>query len=175
MSDLISDEYLEQLRLMRAEGHRPRWGNGGQRHVQVIRELIARHKPASLLDYGCGHGVLLAELAKHESLPMAGYDPGIPERAASPAPADLVVSTDVLEHIEPDKLMGVLTHIRFLTAKMAYINVHTGKANAVLPDGRNAHLIQKPADWWRDTLMAYFTTVKRVHGFDGFRPSFLCE
>jgi hypothetical protein len=170
---LISPEYLDQLHKMRSEAHRPRWGNGGQRHVPKILSVIATKQPASILDYGCGLGMLLAELKKFTTLPMAGYDPGIPEHATLPDPADLVVSTDVLEHIEPDKLNGVLTHIRMLTGRAAYLNVHTGPANAKLPDGRNAHLTQQPATWWQKKLLEYFTTVEMLEG--GHRPTFLCE
>ena len=177
LSELISDEYREQLELMRKPNHRPMWGNGGQRHVTAVREIAERIGASSILDYGCGHGKLLEELAKVAApvVRLHGYDPGIPERAALPEPADLVVSTDVLEHIEPDKLVGCLTHIKFLTGKAAYINVHTLAANARLPDGRNAHLIQKPAEWWQETLRGYFKTVERIKGFEGHRPSFLCE
>lgn len=171
---LISPEYLDQLHKMRDEKHRPRWGNGGQRHVPHILQLIAVHQPASLIDYGCGLGMLMLELRKFTTVPMYGYDPGIPERAALPEQCDLLVSTDVLEHVEPDKLDGVLTHILMLTGKVAYLNIHTGPANARLPDGRNAHLIQQPASWWKSKLEQYFKSVERVKGFEDRRPSFVC-
>jgi cyclopropane fatty-acyl-phospholipid synthase-like methyltransferase len=103
---------------------------------------------------------------------MAGYDPGIPDRAALPEPADFVVSTDVLEHVEPEKLDGVLKHIRELTKRQAYLNIHTGPANAKLPDGRNAHLIQQPAEWWHRKLYTVFTHVDLLQG--GLRPTFVC-
>lgn len=175
VSELISDEYFEQLRVMRDEVHRPRWGNGGQRHAPVILRLVGARE--SVLDYGCGLGMLLAELAKAApKLELHGYDPGIPERAALPEPADLVVSTDVLEHIEPDKLEAVLQHIRSLTKRAAYLHIHTGPANAKLPDGRNAHLIQKPAQWWLEKLKKYYPKVEGITQISGdYRPTFLCE
>ena len=188
MSELISDEYLDQLQKMRAPNHRPTWGNGGSRHADGLVALIGSHKIKTVLDYGCGHGNLLNEIAKRlgpKTPALAGYDPGIPERAASPEPADLVISTDVLEHIEPEKLSGVLTHLRFLTKKIAYLHIHTGPANAKLPDGRNAHLIQKPDKWWHEQLSAYFKTVSPYTAKDGARtgtfvfghlkPTFLCQ
>jgi hypothetical protein len=176
MSDLISDEYRDQLQKMRSEAHRPRWGNGGQRHVDRVLGLINQFHVKSVLDYGCGHGVILASLAERlgaKAPALAGYDPGIPERAALPAPAELVISTDVLEHIEPDKLDGVLAHIRSLAQHRAYLNIHTGPANAKLPDGRNAHLIQQPAQWWHRKLYTVFPVVNLLEG--GLRPTFLCE
>jgi hypothetical protein len=187
MTDLISDEYREQLRLMRAE-KKPNWGAGGKRHVDLLVGLIGEYRIKSVLDYGCGHGVILASLAERlgqKAPALAGYDPGIPERAALPLPAELVVSTDVLEHIEPDKLEDVLQHIRDLTLRVAYLHIHTGPANAILPDGRNAHLIQKPEKWWFEQLSRYFSKVEPVNATTGarkgtqrfvdYRPTFICE
>jgi len=179
VTDLISDEYLAQLRLYRTEQYRPMWGNGGSVHFEPLKTLIsARHKELrTVLDYGCGHGRLMRSLVSSGLvLPKNAflYDPGIPEHAGLPEPADLLISTDVLEHIEPDKLDGVLTHMRFLAGKLAYLNIHTGPANAILPDGRNAHLIQKPAAWWQAKLSEYFGKVERQKSSD-IRPTFLCE
>jgi len=52
-----------------------------------------------------------------------------------------------LEHVEPDRLGNVLDHIRRLSGKGCYIVIATRPAAAILPDGRNAHLIVKDADW----------------------------
>ena len=65
-----------------------------------------------------------------------------------PKPCEMVVCTDVLEHVEPDKLDAVMDHIFRLTGKLAYFVISTRFANAVLPDGRNAHLSIHDADWW---------------------------
>lgn len=185
MSSLISDEYLKQLELLRSEQYKPRWGNGGQRHAALVRQLAGEYGVKTLLDYGCGLGMLMAELKKQGFREqMTGYDPGIPERSALPEPADMVVSTDVLEHIEPDLLDNVLKHIRELTLKVAYLHIHTGPANTKLPDGRNAHLIQKPSQWWQDKLREYFSDVQGVNAstgarkggqiFGDYRPTFVC-
>lgn len=185
MSALISPEYHEQLLLMRTDAHRPLWGNGGQRHLANVLALIEAKRPASVLDYGCGHGMLLGEIAKHTAgIDLRGYDPGIPERAVLPPPSDLVLSTDVLEHIEPDRLEAVLLHIRELTKIAAYLHIHTGPATAILPDGRNAHLIQQPAKWWEARLSEVFRTVEPVlatsgarkghHMFGDPKPTYVC-
>jgi hypothetical protein len=42
----------------------------------------------------------------------------------------------------------VLDDLLMLTGKWGFFTVHTGPAKKVLSDGRNAHLIQKPAEWW---------------------------
>lgn len=173
---LLSDEYREQLRLMREA--EPNWGNGGAHHVPlIVKEINSRH-PRTVLDYGCGRGNILTKLRTSAAFTtrrpeFRGYDPGIPEYSGLPEPADAVVSTDVLEHIEPSCLPAVLAHIRELTGSWAYLNIHTGPAKAILPDGRNAHLIQQPAAWWHEHLTRHFDSVTCIK--PGSRPTFICE
>ena len=116
----------------------------------------------TLLDYGCGHNLSLKKnLKPTRSFKYQAYDPGVPEYAGDPEPADLVVSIDVLEHIEPDLIDNVLDHLEYLTKKVLFCTVHTGPAGKILPDGRNAHLIQKPAEWW----IPKFTERFHMQGF----------
>lgn len=76
------------------------------------------------------------------------YDPAIPGKDARPEPADLVVCTDVLEHVEPECIQSVVDDIHDLTLKCVYLAIHTGPAIKTLQDGRNAHLIQEgPVIW----------------------------
>jgi hypothetical protein len=71
-----------------------------------------------------------------------------------PKPSDILVCTDVLEHIEPTLLDNVLDHIERLTREVALLVISCRPANAVLPDGRNAHLIIETPDWWLEKLLA---------------------
>src|SRR5206468_6026363 len=84
------------------------------------------------------------------------YDPAIPQWSRPPAPCRFVVSIDVLEHIEPDLLDNVLDDLRRVTAGAGLFSVHTGPAQKILADGRNAHLIQQPASWWLPQFMSRF-------------------
>lgn len=106
---------------------------------------------ATILDYGCGKNSLAQALATLTPwVEVRSYDPNIEEYAELPAPAELVVCTDVLEHIEPVYLGEVLKHLASLAGDMIYLAIHTGPAVKELPDGRNAHLIQEgPAYWLR--------------------------
>ena len=55
--------------------------------------------------------------------------------------------------VEPELLDNVLDDLMMLTKGWAFLTVHTKQAAKVLSDGRNAHLIQKPASWWLPKLM----------------------
>ena len=70
--------------------------------------------------------------------------------------ADLVCCIDVLEHVEPIHLKAVLQDLSRITKKVGLFTIHTGPAVKHLSDGRNAHLIQKPASWWLPQLCEHF-------------------
>jgi hypothetical protein len=81
----------------------------------------------------------------------------------------MVACIDVLEHIEPDLLDNVLDHLASLTELVLLATVHTGPASKVLSDGRNAHLIQQPMEWWLPKFMSRWDLqtcqVVSAHGF----------
>jgi hypothetical protein len=148
---LISEAYVAQNRALhkRPEGY----GGSGHKRVRTVAEFAAELEAESLLDYGCGQGTLKTALrAAAPALDVFEYDPAIKGKDGSAKPADLVVCTDVLEHVEPEKLDAVLAHIRRLARKGAFLAIATRLAGKVLPDGRNAHLIVEPASWWLPRL-----------------------
>ena len=77
------------------------------------------------------------------------YDPGIAGYDTYPDfPAELVVCTDVLEHIPAQDIPWFLDELIKLTTKVLHISIHLGPALTILPDGRNAHVCIKPREWW---------------------------
>lgn len=135
------------------------WATSGPRFFDRVCGIIAQHKPETVLDYGCGKGAMLRALV-HARLGgvrgFSGYDPAIEVWNVQPDAAEFVICTDVLEHIEPSRIDAVLNHIRDLTQKVAYFVIHTGDCGFVLPDGRPAHILQRPQEWWEDKLWETF-------------------
>lgn len=131
---------------------RPDYGISGHKYASHIEQLAAKLGTRDILDYGCGK----ATLQKSLPYPIQNYDPFVEEYSAWPRPAELVVCTDVMEHIEPEHVAGVLTDIRNFTNKVAFFQIATRAASKFLPDGRNAHLIQRPINWWLLELMSHF-------------------
>lgn len=159
--DLTSQEYRRQLVGL----HESRtWGADGAKHADAVLELFEAYQPKTTLDYGCGENKL-AEALK-DVFRISGYDPGIPDRAKMPKPCDMLICTDVLEHVEPSKLDAVLDHIWRLTGRVAYFVIDVKPANAVLPDGRNAHLSLHAPEWWvgRLTRIGWSIDVPRRTG-----------
>lgn len=132
----------------------------GRHYAKQVLELAQACEADSILDYGCGKCTLKKALdGLGLNLPAwTNYDPCIDELSADPDPADLVVCTDVLEHIEPDCLDDVFAHLHSKTIKATFLAIHIGPAKKSLPDGRNAHLIQETPLWWLNKIDPLFAT-----------------
>lgn len=136
---------------------RTRWGGDGHTHWKNICPFVKEIGAKTILDYGCGRGTLKKKIDTSAAyLKVFEYDPGIPGKDKSPDKSDLVVCTDVLEHIEDQYIDNVLGHINDLSIKGAYFVISCRKANASLPDGRNAHLIIQKPQWWIDSIKRHF-------------------
>jgi uncharacterized Rossmann fold enzyme len=148
--NVISQEYAKLNKDLHTA--RPDYGIGGAKYAELVTRLREKCKCASVLDYGCGKGMLARSL----KFPIWEYDPGVPGKDAPPRPADLTICTDVLEHVEPEYLDFVLGDLARCTRKIGYFVIHTGPSGKTLADGRNSHLIQQGEDWWNDQLSKFF-------------------
>lgn len=144
---LISDDYRAQQAKLHEN---PNYGVASMAFAPIVSEIINALNVRELLDYGCAKCRLFGALKGMVKHPMKlqAYDPAIPERAGRPVPSQMVTCIDVLEHIEPDCLDAVLDDLHVLTKQIGFFSIHTGPAVKTLPDGRNAHLIQQPPEWW---------------------------
>lgn len=145
---LISDAYRAQ----NAELHirRPLYGCSGSKHAAAVIAFATELSARDILDYGCGKQTLGAMIGP--SMQYRGYDPAIPHLAAEPEPADLVVCTDVMEHVESDMIDAVLLHIKGLARKGVYFAISTEPGTRKLPNGELAHCSVYPAAWWERKL-----------------------
>lgn len=146
----ITAEYLD----LNARAHEamPDYGRNGSRWAGRVLELLGRSGSVTVLDYGCGKGSLASSLP---GVSVAEYDPAIPGKDADPQAADLVVCTDVLEHVEPECLQDVLDHLDRLARKALLVNVTLVTGRRRLPDGTPAHRLVRDADFWRSQLQRF--------------------
>ncbi len=154
MRQTISEDYMaEQARL-----HATYIGYGvaSMAYAPQVSDIINEAGITTLLDYGCGKARLAKSLQVNHEVQMRLYDPGIPDYAHEPHPAQMVTCIDVLEHIEPEFLDNVLDELQRLTGLVGFFTVHTGPAMKTLSDGRNAHLTQQPMEWWLPKFEARF-------------------
>lgn len=163
--DLISPAYVAEQRYLHAlpKGY----GGKGHKWAATVAAIVADLGCGSVLDYGCGQGALGAAL-RMRGYEVRDYDPAIDGKDQPPSFADLVVCTDVLEHVEPALLQNVLTHLRQLARKAIFLVVALDPSNKVLTDGRNAHLIQAEPAWWDAEIVRAGMTVITTASDDDF-------
>ena len=157
---LISEGYRELNRQLHATNDG--YGRSGHRWADLVRDVVSQTQATSVLDYGCGKRTLEEALG----YAIRNYDPAVEGLDTPPEPADVVVCTDVLEHVEPDSLDDVVAHLRSLTQKVCVLVVATRPAKKTLADGRNAHLIQWPIGAWLGKLCMAFEPLN-VQNFGG--------
>jgi hypothetical protein len=154
---LITDEYKS----MQAELHKnPDYGVSSTLYAPVVDMVIAQYQIKELLDYGAGKCRLKDSL--EQPVIYTPYEPSNPLWDATPEPCELVACIDVLEHIEPELLDNVLDDLKRLVLSYGIFTIHTGAAQKILPDGRNAHLTQENWDWWEKKLSNRFDIVKHI-------------
>lgn len=166
---MISEEYRKQQEKLHeredyGSGHADIWGF----LPPILNDVIRKFDIQSLTDYGCGKCHLFSVIESDHKIKLQAYDPGIERYSADPVPTEMVCCIDVLEHIEPEHLDSVLDKLAELTQKVAILSVHCGPAAKTLDDGRNAHLIQKPLEWWLPRIWERF----HVKVMQDFGPGF---
>ena len=148
------------------------YGTSSVKHLRFLRPWITLRDPKSILDYGCGQSVFLDILGLGDDVVLGRYDPAIPGYAERPDQSfDLLVSIDVLEHIEEADLPKVLQEMREC-CREALIVIDTRAAKHTLSDGRNAHVTLKSHDWWREALTRHFGYVEPIPAVRGSRAAF---
>lgn len=153
---MITPEYKELNRQLHETN--PHYGISGAKWRDFARHLSDwGRKP--ILDYGCGKQTLAKSLGP--AYRVTNYDPCIAGLDATPEPHEVVICGDVMEHVEPECIGEVLTEIRRLTKEKALFVIALGPSQKTLGDGRNSHISQHPAEWWRGKLIeAGFTVAK---------------
>jgi hypothetical protein len=166
---------------------RREYGAYGRRYAEHVYGLLALYRPQSVIDFGCGKGSLAVEVekliadrqpsrfrknrefaARRTDLHMPDwqdFDPAIEGKDTLPElPADLLVTTDVLEHVEPELLDNCLDTIIGLTGRFLFAAVALKFSNKTLADGRNTHQIVESENFWIDRFKPIFniTLLPRV-------------
>jgi hypothetical protein len=151
-----SDDYQKTLQAAHA-GRNPQklWGTTGARNVGDHVCKLLEHRRGyikSVLDFGAGQRSL-GKYVKDNGIDLrvqwTDYDPGIPEISVLPrGPFDAVVSSDVLEHVEPELVDETIDQLFELAGKLQFHHIACSECGTTLPDGRNAHLTVEEPKWW---------------------------
>lgn len=123
-----------------------------------IKNKFTEHSVKTVLDYGCGGSDWNIPGFENEGSAVEffslkrvhRYEPArdIDERAS----VDCVVCFDVLEHIYVSDVATVLRDIFSHAKKLVILNVACYEANALLPNGENAHITVRNPHWWKGAI-----------------------
>jgi len=153
-NNTISSSYKGALLEKHAKDER--WG-GSAKYASsnnILIDVLRRPYVQTLLDFGAGKQGFKKMLKKHcPHVEYFAYDPGIPEISELPdRQFDMVVSNDVMEHIEPDKVEAVIKAMWERTKYALINNIACSLAGSEFEggayDGQNLHLIVEDTDWW---------------------------
>ena len=126
-----------------------------------------QYRCETALDYGSSNHRDCLKRHFHRKYPgellFYEYDPAVESKSGSTTTLqDIIVCTDVLEHIEPELLDNVLQHIRDCMLKCGYFVISTIAAVSILEDGRNAHLIIEDKEWWKANSREVYFSVESI-------------
>lgn len=142
----ITDEYRQELLKLH---NNPVFGDL-KSIPQEVRFLIENQQIKSILDFGCGKGKLVCELKKkYPNLQVYGYDPAQEQFSNMPSTVDMIISFDVLEHIEPEYIDKTIDLLHNKCTKILHLLIACHPAKRFLGNGKNAHLIIETPEWWK--------------------------
>lgn len=149
MKNNISQDYVEELKIL----HDKKTFGTAARLPDDFVELVNTKGIKSILDFGCGKGnTTTAIKEKWPNIKVYSYDP-VTSPIDLPEQVDLVYSSDVLEHVEPNEIEQTLKNL-FSISNHQYHYIACHLAKKTLSDGRNAHLIVEPGEWWEEKMKA---------------------
>lgn len=143
--------------------------------AKLIKQIIAKNKILTMLDYGCGkgyfyensfnkYGIKSDSLRSYWGINIDLYDPCYKKNCNlnENKNYDLVICVDVLEHIPSIDIDWVLEKLLIKTKKYLFINVACHPAIALLPNGENAHVNINTPKWWHEKFLNFRDKLKNI-------------
>tara|TARA_B100000700_G_scaffold91328_1_gene102978 strand:+ start:3261 stop:3953 length:693 start_codon:yes stop_codon:yes gene_type:complete len=165
--------------------------------LPTIKEIKDDLNLTSLLDYGCGKanayylafeldGVIHPNAYQYLGIAPAAvhlYDPCVEQFRSKPRQEqtyDIVVCTDVLEHIPEQDVDTVIEEMVYHANKLMVFKIAAHESFTKFKDGTNVHATVKPPSWWFDkiiriatesgrTILLHIEVEERESGSDGKR------
>lgn len=151
-----------------------RMADGGQQfrglnilqHAKQIAGLADVFTVKTVLDYGSGAGDQwrsphkLADLIGVRKTDVTLYDPSFQHHIVPDRKFDMVLCSDVLEHVPGDVVDEFIDSLFAHASKVVWASVCCRPAKKSFPDGTNLHVSLHALQWWYDT----FADASAKHG-----------
>ena len=139
--------------------------------AEQIKKIVEHFNAKNCLDYGSGGSDLnKTKLVNGEKFidyvgleKIKSFEPARNKKKKDKC--DIVLCFDVLEHVFINDVPWVLNDLFKYATKCIVINVACYNAAALLPNGENAHITVRSADWWRGVFDAISSNYKDVEVF----------
>jgi len=147
--------------------------------VPTLINITKENKCKTLLDYGCGKAIPYSkkecksiglkkpvqELCNLDSFDL--YDPAYPKyNKLSKKKYDIVVCTDVMEHIAEQDIDWVLKDILSHSKKAVFLNISCQPALKHFKEGKfkgqNVHISVFDGNWWSDKVKNIWNKFKHL-------------
>lgn len=153
-------DYIKQYELLYKI--KKNYGKTSIKLYDMLKKIINDLNILSVLDYGCGKSKLLDLIKKDKKIKIYRYDPAIKKYSKlTKNKTDLVICTDVLQHVPLYDLDRVLKEIK---SKGIYILFYIKCTNhkTKLPNGTYANCTVCDKKWWLEKLSNYFYDIKEI-------------
>lgn len=152
------NEIIEEYKELH-KGSRFSRGTALLKHVPELTRLAQLLNVSSVLDYGCGKAVFWKTpnwrgIFNNVIGDLTLYDPAVPEFSTPPPDTrfDMVICTDVLEHVHPDHTVEFLDRLLLYTRRVLFLNVSTTLAKKTFKDGTNLHINVRTRNEWEKLI-----------------------
>ena len=167
-----SSEILEHYKFKHKQDPRFSKGSSLFRHVPYIARVVNEYRVDTVLDYGCGKATFWnwdyrnAILGPDKVVDVTLYDPAVEEYDKLPSGDrfDLVVCTDVLEHLHPDDSERIVERLVMLTRKHLFCSIGLTPAKKRFKDGTNLHTNLRTREYWEDLFAQKVKDVENKYG-----------
>lgn len=143
-----SSQYLKELEQL----HSKKTFGTAASLPESVKLLIDNYNIKSMLDFGAGKGNTSITIKnQYPTINLYTYDP-VTFPIELPNSVELIYSSDVLEHIEPNLIDETLLDLSSRSTRFQYHLIACHPAKKSLSDGRNAHLIIESPEWWKNKI-----------------------
>ena len=175
---IFENEYFLRNGEMVSMSTNPVFDGGGVKRVSdAVLKYVEANKGCTVLDYGCGNAIhwhkrvqlkqdLFATYTEFLGPNMSGfyrYDPAHPIYNKRPnGRYDLIVCTDVLEHVPIDEMPAVLEEIAsyMLNHSEAIFSIPKKESKNAFRDGENMHCTLMSFDEWAKLISKHIPKKK---------------